>query len=142
MSGIIFHHTCLGNHLWRFLPETICPYWLHALSGDGVELSHYWRNSVSVGAYGGCCIEIPPSLFQDHTKDVSHFLRDISEYKYKTENFVCVLNPLRLPGADELNPPIFLVIPDVLYPWGCYKFSFQAKGFDPSLLIQQHSRKV
>ena len=116
------------------------PYWLHALSGDGVDLSHCPKNSVSVGAYDGCCTEIPPSFFQDCTKDVSDFLRNISEYK--TETFVRALDPLRLTGSDELNPPKSLFLPDVLCPWGCCKFSFQAKGFDPSLLIQQHLRKV
>ena len=135
VSGILLHHTYPWNHLWRFT-WNICAYWLYALSGDGAELSHWWKSSVSVWAYNGCCIERPHSFFQDRTKDVLDFLRDISEYK--TDNFAGALDPLRLHGADDLNPPKSLVIPDILCPWGCWEFSHQAKDFDPSLLIQQH----
>jgi hypothetical protein len=42
----------------------------------------------------------------------------------------------------ELNSQKTSLIPDVLYPWGCTKFCFEAGHTNLGILIQYHLRKV
>jgi hypothetical protein len=95
----------------------------------------YWVDAIGTikknGAfiYAGCDLQVPEPYFVDRTLDVKKHRANIDCYDLKSM-------------LAELNSAKPSLIPDVLCPWGCTEFCFQAKDFHLGLIIQHHLQKV
>ena len=79
--------------------------------------------------YAGFDLQVPEPYFVDRTLDVDINQANIDCYDLKSM-------------IAELNIVKPSLIPDVLCPWGCTEFCFQAKHFHLGLILQHHLRKV
>ena len=112
------------ERLWRFIPGSIRQYWLDAI--------HDIRNEADEEYYYRCTEEFPIPLFNDRTLDVKNFREVVSKREIKS-----LIGLLKPRGS---NKPI--ILPDVLYPWGCTEFCFEVGHSNLGLLIQHHLRRV
>jgi len=133
-TEVPFHQTYDVETLWRFIPETLRKYWIETIRSFQYDEEFLYRH-VSVN--------FPKSHFLDCTADYQHFWSDIKEYTFK--GMLQALDPQRLKKEDQRRThedlePESKILPDVLCPWGCSEFLFRTKGFDPSLVLQNHLR--
>ena len=105
---------------WRMICGSMRPYWVKAIA----EIKKHGRF-----IYDGCDVDNPESFFEDRTKDVEKFRANIDCFDLKS----------MVAELDSEKPSL---IPDVLCPWGCTEFCFQAKHFHLGIIIQHHLRKV
>jgi hypothetical protein len=99
---------------------SIRPYWVDAIGTIK-------KNGAFI--YARCDIQVPEPYFVNRTLDVDKHRANI--YCYDLKSMIA-----------ELNSAKPSLIPDVLCPWGCTEFCFQAKHFHLGLIIQHHLRKV
>jgi hypothetical protein len=123
-SGVPFREVYPPSHLWRYVPKSIRPYWLHEEVFD--EGGHFY----------GCSESHPSPYFRDRTIDLGEFVDNIKSYSCR--GFLNAMDPARLGNPDDKQ----FLIPDVLCPWGCGEYCHCASTVDPSLLIQRHLLKV
>jgi hypothetical protein len=71
----------------------------------------------------------PKAIFVNRTRDVDKFWNNIHSLDLKRM-------------LVELNSEKTSLIPDVLCPWGCTKFCFEAGHTNLGILIQHHLQKV
>ena len=132
--------------LWKFIPETLRPYWRHELRSSSWtqrndnpypfirsdDTKHDMTDVANRQAIEKELKKEPASYFVDRTADVRGFRDDIESRELKR-----LLTCLR---AEDGRKPI--ILPDVLCPWGCTEFCFEARHCQMALLIQNHLRKV
>ncbi|KAL7538852.1 hypothetical protein ACHAXR_012264, partial [Thalassiosira sp. AJA248-18] len=123
-----------GVELWKFIPDKLRKYWVNAINGANILHGSKRRDGVrhvDPQKYEECSVQNPPSYFSDRTGEINDFFEDIKQMDLK-------LLLRRLNALDGKQS----VIPDVLCPWGCTEFCFQAGHCDLGLLIQHHLRRV
>ena len=123
-TGRRFHVSYEPVRLWRFIPGSIRQYWMDAI--------HDIRNEADEEYYYRCTEEFPIPFFNDRTLDVKNFREVVSKREIKS-----LMGLLKPRGS---NKPI--ILPDVLCPWGCTEFCFEAGHSNLGLLIQHHLRRV
>jgi hypothetical protein len=83
-------------------------YWFEAI---GIIQYRYRSNIIK--PYDGCTLDHPKPFFVDRTRDVDKFWNNIHSLDLKRM-------------LVELDSEKTSLIPDVLCPWGCTKFCFEA----------------
>jgi hypothetical protein len=89
---------------WGMICASIRPYWVD-------KIGIIKENGAFI--YAGCDIQVPEPYFVDCTLDVDKHQANIDCYDLKSM-------------IVELNSAKPSLIPDVLCPWGCTEFCFQA----------------
>ncbi len=106
---------------WSMICALMRPYWVDAIGTIK-------KNGAFI--YAGCDLQVSEPYFVDRILDVDKHQAIID------------CNDLKSMIA-ELNSAKPSLIPyDVLCPWGCTEFCFQAKHFYVGLIIQHHFRKI
>ena len=90
-----------GPDIWKFIPESLRPYWLWVLSPtSGVELRPYSNNSIDHAEYDQCTLTSPPSVFHDGTGE-------IERASIESKGLASLLrkyDPTRLPHRQVIEP--------------------------------------
>ena len=82
--------------------------------------------------YSDCTVDKPPSFFVDRSVRIHEFTADI-----KTHTLMQFMHALSFgPGQKPF------ILPDVLCPWRCTEFCFQARPHNLGMFVQHHLRKV
>lgn len=131
-TGWSFQRDYSPQHLWRFVPDKLRPFWVRAIRGTLDFSFHEHCEIIHGGGYPEeCTVSNPPSFFVDRTTELREFKDAIESYKVKS--FLEALSP-------ENKKSIML--PDVSCPWGCTEFCFRCSDIPFYLLAQHHLRKV
>jgi hypothetical protein len=99
-------------------------YWFEAI---GIIQYRYRGNIVK--PYDGCTLDHPKLFFVDCTRDEEKIWNNINSLDLKRMLF-------------ELNSEKTSFILDVLCPWGCTEFCFEAGHTILGILIQHHLQKI
>jgi len=123
-DNVPYHQIEGAETLWRMICASMREYWFEAI---GIIQYRYRGNIIK--PYDGCTLDHPKPFFVDRTMDVDKFWNNIHSLDLKRM-------------LVELNSEKTSLIPDVLCPWGCTEFCFEAGHTNLGILIQHHLRKV
>ena len=123
-DNVPYHQIEGAETLWRMICASMREYWFEAI---GIIQYRYRGNIIK--PYDGCTLDQPKPFFVDRTMDVDKFWNNIHSLDMKRM-------------LVELNSEKTSLIPDVLCPWGCTEFCFEAGHTNLGILIQHHLRKV
>ena len=123
-DNVPYHQIEGAETLWRMICASMREYWVEA-----IEIIQYRYRGNIIKPYDGCTLDHPKPFFVDRTMDVDKFWNNIHSLDLKRM-------------LVELNSEKTSLIPDVLCPWGCTEFCFEAGHTNLGILIQHHLRKV
>jgi hypothetical protein len=123
-DNVPYHQIEGAETLWRMICASMREYWVEAI---GI-IQYRYRDNI-IKPYDGCTLDHPKPFFVDRTMDVDKFWNNIHSLDLKRM-------------LVELNLEKTSLIPDVLCPWGCTEFCFEAGHTNLGILIQHHLRKV
>ena len=109
-----------GQDLWRMIPSTMRPWWIHSLTESGQDWCHAYHRQISLTS--------PRPLFDDRTSGMTNFLKDVGSGH--PGSFVKALK----------NEKEFL--PNVMCPFGCSEYCFKGNHVAWDLVIQRLLLKV
>lgn len=107
-----------GGALWRFIPQTMRPWWL-----EEVRLIGGMANP-----FGECTESYPPSIFEDRTTDLNRFNEDYTSGK--------------LARVVEAMNNETVVNSNVLCPWLCSTSCLEAGKLPLDLMVQRMLPKI
>ena len=123
-DNVPYHQIEGAETLWLMICASMREYWVEAI---GIVQYRYRGNIIK--PYDGCNLDHPKPFFVDCTMDVDRFWNNIHSLDLKRM-------------LVELNSEKTSLIPDVLCPWGCTEFCFEAGITNLGILIQHHLQKV
>jgi hypothetical protein len=110
-----------GGELWRMIPSTMRPWWIHSLTETDQDWCQFYRGHI-------ISLALPRPLFDDRTLGMTNFLMDVGSGH---------------PGSlvkGWKNDKEFL--PPVMSPFGCSEYCFKGNHVPWDLVIQHLLLKV
>ena len=106
--NVPYHRIEGAETLWQMICASMREYWFEAI---GI-IQYRYRGNI-INPYDGCTLDHPKPFFVDRTMAVDKFWSNIHSLDLKRM-------------LVELNSEKTSLIPDVLCPWGCTEFCFEA----------------